>query len=258
MRKGAQELERKPGNAVPATVRPVSWRQGLPPLQSLLEIPREASRPRGRRAQTAGTSQAEYMTVQANTVLASRERPIRESPIGKDFIAGHLTPTEPLPHALWRPIISGIVASDPGIQEEAMCDYSLEVYGTQPAREGEKYVTSRFPSGTVGLAKAGGGTTAICVQCDTQLCLDNIPQDLQVAYDVGPQEKVTFVRLENGPFRDGVRFRNGREMPRRRALHLRCSPFCAVAWHRAGFRSYWRWRSRRRGGNRASRCRSDG
>ena len=93
-----------------------------------------------------------------------------------------------------------------------MCDYSLEVYGTQPAREGEKYVTSRFPSGTVGLAKAGGGTTAICVQCDTQLCLDNIPQDLQVAYDVGPQEKVTFVRLENGPFRDGVRFRNGREI----------------------------------------------
>ena len=93
-----------------------------------------------------------------------------------------------------------------------MCDYSLEVYGTQPAREGEPYMTTRFPSGAVGLAKAGGGTTVICVQCDTQLRLDNIPPDIQAAYGVGSREEVTFVRLENGPFRDGVRFGNGREI----------------------------------------------
>jgi hypothetical protein len=93
-----------------------------------------------------------------------------------------------------------------------MCDYSLEVYGTQPAREGEPYTTTRFPSGAVGLAKAGGGTTVICVQCDTQLRLDNIPPDIQAAYGVGSREEVTFVRLENGPFRDGVRFGNGREI----------------------------------------------
>ena len=28
-----------------------------------------------------------------------------------------------------------------------MCDYSLEMYGSRPAREGEHYVTTRFPSG---------------------------------------------------------------------------------------------------------------
>jgi hypothetical protein len=93
-----------------------------------------------------------------------------------------------------------------------MCDYSLEVYGTQPAREGEKYVSARFPSGTVGLAMASGGTTAICVQCDTQLRLEGIPQDVQAAYGVAAQEEVTFVRLERGPFHDGIRFRNGREI----------------------------------------------
>ena len=42
-----------------------------------------------------------------------------------------------------------------------MCDFSLEVYGSRPAREGEKYVTSRFPSGAVGLA-------VFCLQLETE------------------------------------------------------------------------------------------
>src|SRR4029077_2700294 len=33
-------------------------------------------------------------------------------------------------------------------------------------------------------------------------------------------------------------------------------PEAVVRWHRAGFRSFWRWRSRRRGGRQASRWRS--
>ena len=36
-----------------------------------------------------------------------------------------------------------------------MCDYSLEMYGSRPAREGEIYVTTRFPSGSIGFASAG-------------------------------------------------------------------------------------------------------
>src|SRR6202035_1472493 len=35
-------------------------------------------------------------------------------------------------------------------------------------------------------------------------------------------------------------------------------PETVVRWHRAGFRSVWRWKSRRSGGNRASRWRSVG
>jgi len=36
-----------------------------------------------------------------------------------------------------------------------MCDYSLEMYASRPARASEKYVTTRFPSGSIGLASPG-------------------------------------------------------------------------------------------------------
>ena len=93
-----------------------------------------------------------------------------------------------------------------------MCDFSLEVYGSRPAREGERYVTTRFASGTVGLAAFGDGSTPVCVQCDTQLILEEIPKEVQERLGVGPSEEVTFVRLEHGPFRDGVKFRNRMEV----------------------------------------------
>ena len=93
-----------------------------------------------------------------------------------------------------------------------MCDFSLEVYGSRPAREGEKYVTSRFPSGAVGLAAFGETSVPVCVQCDTQLMLEAIPMDLQISLGVSAREAVTFVRLERGPFHDGVKFKNGKEI----------------------------------------------
>src|SRR2546430_17421926 len=93
-----------------------------------------------------------------------------------------------------------------------MCDFSLEVYGSRPAREGEKYVTSRFPSGAVGLAAFGETSVPVCVQCDTQLMLEAIPMDLQISLGVSSREAVTFVRLERGTFHDGVKFMNGKEI----------------------------------------------
>ena len=56
-----------------------------------------------------------------------------------------------------------------------MCDYSLEMYGSRPAREGEIYVTTRFPSGSIGFASAGDPRTAVCMQCDTKVMLTDIP-----------------------------------------------------------------------------------
>ncbi len=44
-----------------------------------------------------------------------------------------------------------------------MCDYSLEMYISRPAREGERYVTTRFPSGSMGLAAPGQPGTAVCM-----------------------------------------------------------------------------------------------
>ncbi|HLI11578.1 MAG TPA: hypothetical protein VKY65_08270 [Alphaproteobacteria bacterium] len=93
-----------------------------------------------------------------------------------------------------------------------MCDYSLEMYRTRPAREGERYVTTRFGSGSIGLSSPGDELTPVCVQCDTRLRLEGIPKDTQERLGVGAVEEVTFVRLDKGPWRDGVRFRTGVEV----------------------------------------------
>jgi hypothetical protein len=93
-----------------------------------------------------------------------------------------------------------------------MCDYSLEMYASRPARESERYVTTRFPSGSVGLSAPGDCTTAVCVQYDTHLRLENISGDLQTRLGVKAEEDVVFARLEHGAYRDGVRFTNGKEV----------------------------------------------
>lgn len=93
-----------------------------------------------------------------------------------------------------------------------MCDYSLEVYGSQPAREGERYVTSRFPSGTIGLTVPDKPGTAVCLACDTPLMIDNIPPGLRSTYKLADTEKAVFIRLDSGSYRDGVRFENGAEV----------------------------------------------
>ncbi|ACK49403.1 conserved hypothetical protein [Methylocella silvestris BL2] len=93
-----------------------------------------------------------------------------------------------------------------------MCDYSLEMYASRPARESEKYVTTRFPSGSIGLATPGDCSTAVCVQYDTHLNLEGISSDLQTRLGVQPAEHVVFARLEHGAYRDGVKFGNGKEI----------------------------------------------
>src|ERR1700733_10960546 len=93
-----------------------------------------------------------------------------------------------------------------------MCDYSLEMYGSRPARESERYVTTRFPSGSVGLASPGDCSTAVCVPYDTRLALPDIPPGGQTSLGIRAFEDVVFVRLEHGAYRDGIRFANGKEI----------------------------------------------
>lgn len=93
-----------------------------------------------------------------------------------------------------------------------MCDYSLEMYASRPARESEKYVTTRFPSGSIGLASPGDCTTAVCVQYDTRLRIEGILSDLQTRLGVKEEEEVIFARLEHGAYRDGIKFSNGKEI----------------------------------------------
>ena len=93
-----------------------------------------------------------------------------------------------------------------------MCDFSLEMYRTRLAREGETYTTARFPSGTIGLAPISGDATPVCVPYDTCLTLEDISPELQSSLPVRAREEVTFVRLEQGPYRDGVKFASGVEI----------------------------------------------
>lgn len=92
-----------------------------------------------------------------------------------------------------------------------MCDYSLEFYRSRPAQEGEKYVLTHFGSGSLGFASPGDCSTAVCIPYDTQLRLEGIPEALQDQLGVGANEEVTFARVDNGRYRDGVRFANGAE-----------------------------------------------
>ncbi len=87
-----------------------------------------------------------------------------------------------------------------------MCDYSLEMYASRPARQSEKYVLPAFLRGSIGLAAPGDCTTAVCVQYDTQLNLEGISSDLQTRLGVKAGERVIFARLEHGAYRDGVKF----------------------------------------------------
>ena len=91
-----------------------------------------------------------------------------------------------------------------------MCDYSLEMYGSRPAREGEYYAATRFPSGTIGFAAPGDPRTAVCMQCDTPVVLTDIPADLQARLGVGERVEATFAQAERGAYRDGLRLSNGR------------------------------------------------
>ena len=91
-----------------------------------------------------------------------------------------------------------------------MCDYSLEHYQSRPARQGEEYVTNRFPSGSIGFVVPGDQSVAICMTCDMRLKLHGLPILMRARLNVTDTEVVTFARLDTGLYRDGVRLSNSR------------------------------------------------
>jgi hypothetical protein len=94
--------------------------------------------------------------------------------------------------------------------ERVMCDYSLEMYGSRPAREGELYVATRFPSGSIGFAAPGAPRTPVCVQCDTTVVLTDIPPVMQRHLGIGAEVETVFAQRETGLYRDGLRLKDGR------------------------------------------------
>ena len=104
-----------------------------------------------------------------------------------------------------------------------MCDYSLAHFPNRLAEEGEQLVVHRFQTGTLGLAPAcfslkqifsPDSTPAVCVPPGARLLLQDIPERLQQALNVGSVEEATFVEQSADAFRyrDAVRFGNGHEI----------------------------------------------
>ncbi len=122
-----------------------------------------------------------------------------------------------------------------------MCDYSLMGIRNRLAVEGEELVTSRFSTGSVGLApwhkgmeqiqtrahsdfwtvlwKAVWGPVrdsvpAVCVPPGARLLLIGVQRGIQQRAGVGAVEEVTFTQLSaaENRYRDALRFSNGVEV----------------------------------------------
>ena len=91
-----------------------------------------------------------------------------------------------------------------------MCDYSLEMYRSRPAQKGEEYISNKFPTGSVGFVAPGDQSVAICMNCDTELELANIPAHLREQAGLSDTEIATFTQIDGPYHRDAVRFRNGK------------------------------------------------
>lgn len=53
-----------------------------------------------------------------------------------------------------------------------MCDYSLDLVASRPARVGETLVSTRFPSFTRGFASVGDPDVAVCLRPGTELAFE--------------------------------------------------------------------------------------
>lgn len=101
-----------------------------------------------------------------------------------------------------------------------MCDYSLEMYKTTEAKQGDTLFLTRFPSGTMGFVSsdeaareaANPGGLSMCATClkdGTLLNLD-VPDSLVPGYSAfGVFAKVD---LPANAHRDGVRLADGRSI----------------------------------------------
>jgi hypothetical protein len=123
-----------------------------------------------------------------------------------------------------------------------MCDYSLMALPNRLAREGEELVTHRFPTGSLGLASAADlahaahrpsapktlwdrvvaffnpprvdPVCAVCIPPGAVLSLHDVSARMQLLYNVGAAETVTFTQVSAAvnAYRDAIRFSSGRAL----------------------------------------------
>jgi len=123
-----------------------------------------------------------------------------------------------------------------------MCDYSLEAFPNRLAVRGERLVTHRFRSGSIGMASPSDisaaartkleseprgwwaavkcwlspqteldNIPAVCIPPGARLRMSRVPDQMQRSQALHPVEDVTFVQLSADAYRyrDAIRFDNG-------------------------------------------------
>lgn len=76
-----------------------------------------------------------------------------------------------------------------------MCNYSLESLKSREAIEGERLVTRRFYTGSLGFVAADQPDVAVCLREGVQLVLRDIPSTLQSQLGVGEEAVARFAFL---------------------------------------------------------------
>jgi hypothetical protein len=123
-----------------------------------------------------------------------------------------------------------------------MCDYSLEGFPNRLAVRGERLVTHRFRSGSIGMASPSDIVAAtqsrrefesrgwwaavkcwlspqaeldkipaVCIPPGARLRMSRVPEQMQRSQALHPSEDVTFIQLSADAYRyrDAIRFDNG-------------------------------------------------
>jgi hypothetical protein len=126
-----------------------------------------------------------------------------------------------------------------------MCDYSLEAFPNRLAVRGERLITHRFRSGSIGMASPSDIAVAmqlkeesssrswwgavkcwlsphaeldcipaVCIPHGARLRMSRVPDQMQRSQALNGAEDVTFVQLTAEPFRyrDAIRFDNGNKV----------------------------------------------
>lgn len=93
--------------------------------------------------------------------------------------------------------------------EVIMCDYSLEIYRTVPAKVHGTYQTHRFPTGSIGFITPNDYFVAVCMPYNACFKLSGILEEVQKGHGVPSEDSARFVRCYNTLHRDAVMFTNG-------------------------------------------------
>jgi len=76
-----------------------------------------------------------------------------------------------------------------------MCNYSLECFQSREAVEGERLVSRRFYTGSLGFVSADQPDVAVCLREGVQLVVRDIPATLQTQLGVGEEAVARFAFL---------------------------------------------------------------